>query len=433
MVLSPYAKAFPHPDKPGTVVVFSARKASVCLIPEALFNRLERGDVPESARAALTRLGVLVGDPEAERVEVAGYLDRVNDLSTGLGVAVILGLECNFRCTYCYEGTLKGPSSMTGATADQLVEFLQGRFREGMNELILDFYGGEPLLYTERIRQISTALGPFAAGRGAKYSFTLVTNGSLLTPAMVEGLLPLGLRAAKVTLDGPAENHDRFRPFRSGRGSFDDIFKNLLACCDLFPVGIGGTYTRENYRAFPALLDYMMEQGLSPGRVAQVSFGPVMQTSGEHAPEHCSGCATVNEPWLAEASVFLREEVLRRGYRVPRIAPTPCMVDRTDAFTVHYDGTLTKCPGLIGDEKRAVGDVWTGFRDYREDFSLDRLTDAAECERCEYLPLCFGGCRFMRLQREGHMKGVECQRSFLDATLRPHLLQDIRYRLATGG
>ncbi len=433
MVLSPYVKAYPHPDKPGTLVVFSTRKASACLIPETLFHRLERGDVPAGAAETLTRLGVLVRDREAERAEVTGYLDSVNRLSTGLGVAVILGMECNFRCTYCYEGTMKGPSAMTDTTAQRLVEFLQGRFRPGMSEVILDFYGGEPLLYTTRIRQISEALGAFAAQRGAKYSFTLVTNGSLLTPAVIEELLPLGLRAAKVTLDGPPENHDRFRPLRTGRGSFDTILRNLQACCDLFPIGIGGTYTQQTYPLFPGLLDLLLESGLGPERIAQITFGPVMQTSGEHAPEYCAGCATVSEPWLADASVFLREEILKRGYRVPRIAPTPCMVDRTDAFTVHYDGTLTKCPGLIGDERRVVGDVWTGFRDYREAFQLDRLGAATECRLCEYLPLCFGGCRYMQLQREGHLYGVECQRGFLDATLETHLLQDVRYRLGPRG
>jgi len=314
------------------------------------------------------------------------------------------------------------------------VAFLEERLHPGMEEVILDFYGGEPLLYVERIVRLSEALGAVLEPRGIRFSFTLVTNGSLLTPEVVARLRPLGLMGAKVTLDGPPEIHDRSRPFASGQGSFDVILENLQDCSGLFPVGLGGTYARETYPRFPELLDLLVESGLGPDRISQISFGPVMRTpETPAAPELCVGCATVNEPWLAEAAVFLREEVLKRGFRVPKIAPTPCMVDRTDAFTVNWDGTLAKCPGLIGDGHLAVGDLWSGFRDYGETFDLGRLERAAECRECPYLPLCFGGCRYMRLQREGHLRGVECQRPFLDATLEAHLLQDLRYRHRSAG
>ncbi|GAB4259898.1 MAG: geopeptide radical SAM maturase [Deferrisomatales bacterium] len=431
MVLSPYVKAYPYPDKPGTLLVFSTRKASMCLLPEALFRQLEHGDVPKGAAQALAKLGVLVADSTLERDEVFAYLDRVNRSATDLTVAVIVGMECNFRCAYCYEGRLKGEQEMETATAQRLVEFVGERFRPEMRTVTVDFYGGEPLLYTERVAHISAGLQAFAEERGAKYSFTLVTNGSRLTPSVVQTLVPLGLMGVKVTLDGPAENHDRYRPFRSGRGSFATILKNLQACCDLVPVGLGGTYTRESYRLFPQLLDHLAASGLGPDRIAQVHFGPVVQTTDEHAPRgYCNGCVSVNEPWVSEASVFLRGEALRRGYRVPRIAPTPCMVDLTNAFTVHYDGGLTKCPALIGHDGFVVGDLWTGFRDYGDLFALDRLQREAACRECEYLPLCFGGCRYMQYQREGCWDGVDCQKPFLEATLGALLLQDARYRVA---
>jgi uncharacterized protein len=104
------------------------------------------------------------------------------------------------------------------------------------------------------------------------------------------------------------------------------------------------------------------------------------------------------------------------------------MADVENAFVVHWDGTLTKCPGLVGNGKFVAGDLWTGFGDYRELFAVGRLQEADECRTCEYLPLCLGGCRYMKYQREGHMKGMECQKSFLDATLGAHLLLDARYR-----
>lgn len=34
----------------------------------------------------------------------------------------------------------------------------------------------------------------------------------------------------------------------------------------------------------------------------------------------------------------------------------------------------------------------------------------------------------MRYQRDGAINGVECQKGFLDATLGPMVLQDLKYR-----
>ena len=426
MVLSAYVKAYPFPGRPGTLLVFSTRKTSMLLLPEDLYRRLEAGQIPPEAEEPLLRLGILVRDREAEVREAFGFLDRANRETTGLTIAVILGMECNFRCSYCYEGSLKGPARMDRATEDRLVEFVDQRFLPGMDTVVVDFYGGEPLLYRDAIVRISGSLKRLVEERGGRFHCTLVTNGSLLTPEIVDELNPLGLMGARVTLDGPGDVHDRFRPFRSGQGSYEAIVANLKRCAGRTRIGLAGTYTRDNYRRFPELLDDLSDRGLGPEAVGPIQFSPVMHTTDEFAPpESCVGCASINEDWVAEATVFLREEVLKRGYRPPKIAPIACMVDLEYAFTVHYDGTLTKCPALVGHEQFVAGDLWEGFQDYRERFALDRLRTAPACRECEYLPLCLGGCRYMKYQREGRM-GVECQRRFLDRTLGPILIQEAR-------
>ncbi len=427
MVLSSYVKAYPFPLRPRTVLVFSTRKASVALLPEDLYRRLEAGDIPPGAEGPLARLGVLVADRGAEVEEALGFLDRANRETNGLTIAVILGMECNFRCSYCYEGTLKGPGRMERSTEERLAAFVGERFRPGMDTVVVDFYGGEPLLYQDAVVRISGRLKSLVEERGGRFHCTLVTNGSLLTPEIVDELNPLGLMGVRVTLDGPQEIHDRFRPFRSGQGSYEAIVTNLKRCAGRTRIGLAGTYTRDNYRRFPELLDDLSGRGLGPDVVGPIQFSPVMRTTDEFAPpESCVGCASVNEEWVAEATVFLREEVLKRGYRPPKIAPIACMVDLEYAFTVHYDGTLTKCPALVGHEEFVAGDLREGFQDYRERFALDRLHTAAACRECEYLPLCLGGCRYMKYQREGRM-GVECQRRFLDRTLGPILIQEARF------
>jgi uncharacterized protein len=227
-------------------------------------------------------------------------------------------------------------------------------------------------------------------------------------------------------LDGPADLHDRSRPFKSGRGSFEAVLKNVRECSHLIKIGLQGNYTRENFRRFPELFHRLAAEDLGPEHFLQATFAPVMQTTDRFAPaEFRDGCCSTNEPWLAEAAVWLREETLKLGYRVPKIIPSPCMADLEDAFTVHVDGSLYKCMGFIGHTDYAVGDIRQGLKDYRQIYNLDHWRRHEPCGDCSYLPLCYGGCRYMEFQRFGAIRGVDCQKDFWDAALGKLIQQSV--------
>jgi uncharacterized protein len=429
MQLSHYLKAWPCSEQPGYHLLFSTKKASLALVPDEIWEQLNQGDVSPEYKDTLTELDMLVPDRKQEWHEMLGYLDEVNRLNDGLDVSIILGLDCNFACTYCYEGSMKGKHTMSDDTADQLIAYSKSRFTPDKKKLTLDFYGGEPLLYTKRIKYIAKRLKPYVEEQGGTFRFSLVTNGSLLTPEIVNELLPLGLKAAKVTVDGPAAVHDQYRPFVSGKGSFAIIMRNVQACCDMVRIGLGGNFTRDNYKKMVPLLDYLEEQGLTPDRLANVQFLPAGQTTDIFAnPEFSGGCVSCSEPWMAEASLLLREEVMKRGYKTPKMGPSPCMVDIDDGLVIHYDGSIFKCVAMIGHHRFAIGDVWKGIEDYRELYGLESWRKNKECRQCVYLPLCFGGCRDMEFQRSGSMQKVDCWRDFYDAILEKTVMQDVRYR-----
>jgi uncharacterized protein len=261
------------------------------------------------------------------------------------------------------------------------------------------------------------------------YSFSLVTNGTLLTAEAVGRLEPLGLKSAKVTLDGPREVHDSFRPFRNGAGSFDIIVRNIDDACDRVRIQIGGNYTRKQYREFPRLLDHLLERGITPARVLDVKFDPVVNESREFAlPDFHDGYDSSDEPWIVEATILLREEVLRRGFRQPKIVPSPCLMESDASLVVHFDGTIYKCPGLIGRKNCCIGDVAKGMIDYRGSHGLDDWKND-ECLACAYLPLCFGGCKYVKLVEDGSMRGTQCRKKYFDRALAGLVAQDIKYDL----
>ncbi len=233
----------------------------------------------------------------------------------------------------------------------------------------------------------------------------------------------------KVTLDGPPETHNMSRPFKSGAGSFDAIVKNIRETCDLIKIAVGGNYQKDNYEKFPLLMDFMEAEGLSPKSIYSLKFDPAINSPDDGiAPvDFTDGLMSINEPWVIESGIMLREEVLKRGYSVPKITPSPCQVELDNAFVVNVDGVIYKCPSLIGKKGYDIGNVKDGVSDYSDSHKLG-IYKNDECKECEYLPLCFGGCRYMSYVRDGNVDQVDCKRPYYDAVLETMLKQDMQYR-----
>ena len=61
---------------------------------------------------------------------------------------------------------------------------------------------------------------------------SIVTNGYLLTYKIFQELCDANVRQIQVTLDGDAENHDKYRTLSNKRPTFHTIYSNLLEIKD---------------------------------------------------------------------------------------------------------------------------------------------------------------------------------------------------------
>ncbi len=138
---------------------------------------------------------------------------------------------CNLRCKYCVYGDFY--PFQRKHSSKRIEPFV---IEEGINyvyELInarnykefqIGFYGGEPLLYFDLIKDIVSYVQK--KFKGWKISFYLTTNGTLITKGMVEFFIKNRFNLA-ISLDGPKENHDVKRITPSGEGSFEKVYESL--------------------------------------------------------------------------------------------------------------------------------------------------------------------------------------------------------------
>lgn len=139
--------------------------------------------------------------------------------------------KCNLRCKYCVYGGIyfnrRGFSqhNMCFETAkkgmDYVYSFISHRKKK---EFTLGFYGGEPLLNFETIKEIIKYGKKLFSGW--KLRFNMTTNLTLLNDRMLDYLIKNNF-SLLVSLDGDKNNHDSKRVFANGKGSHYTVMKNL--------------------------------------------------------------------------------------------------------------------------------------------------------------------------------------------------------------
>ncbi len=137
--------------------------------------------------------------------------------------------NCNLHCSYCaYSGNYENRShkalNMDIETAKKGIDYLIEHSPD--NEIVdIGFYGGEPLLTFNLIKECVAYAEKKAEGKNMM--FNLTTNGTLIKPEMIDFFEKHNV-SITISIDGPREIHDLNRKFaHSGTGSFDIMMKNL--------------------------------------------------------------------------------------------------------------------------------------------------------------------------------------------------------------
>ena len=146
--------------------------------------------------------------------------------------------RCNLRCQYCTYGGFYDDHNRVHANVDMkwekakaAIDFYLERSME-TKELTFGFYGGEPLLMFDLIRQCVEYIKQQVSNKVVHY--TITTNGTLLNLQIANYLFENGFSVV-ISLDGSKKEHDEYRRFPDGSGSSDIVMKNLRMIRDAYP------------------------------------------------------------------------------------------------------------------------------------------------------------------------------------------------------
>lgn len=259
--------------------------------------------------------------------------------------------QCNLRCTYCYEtfehGKM-GPAVIAGVKA--LIE----RRSPSLNELAISWFGGEPLLAMDVIGEISEHAIRTTAAAGIDFSADMTTNGYLLDRRRFAECLRHRVSFFQVSLDGDAELHDRTRVRRSGAGTFDRIWENLVDMKEVaadFAVLLRLHYTGQNYRQV-ARFAARLNDFIGDDPRFRVHFKSIGRLGGK------------NDHAITELSPQEEREVQQHLWSVSGCRQGAdlmenyvCYAAKGNSLVIRSTGRIAKCTVALSDDFNSIGEL----------------------------------------------------------------------------
>jgi len=138
------------------------------------------------------------------------------------------GPLCNLDCTYCYylskQELLEKP--VETSISDETLEVFIRQYFESHNykEVVFSWQGGEPtLLGVDFFKKVISLQKKYCPPH-VRFENDLQTNGTLLDDNWCEFLYEHNFLVG-LSIDGPKHLHDLYRKDKSGKGSFDSVFR----------------------------------------------------------------------------------------------------------------------------------------------------------------------------------------------------------------
>jgi len=357
-----------------------------------------------------------------------------------------VGSACNLDCTYCYylskEQLLSQKSRRMKDDALErfIIDYIAS---QDAREIAFTWHGGEPTLmglaFFRRVVELQRKHLP--AGRTA--SNDLQTNGTLLDDDWCAFLAENDFLVG-ISIDGPRELHDFYRPTKKGRPTFDKVFaatqllkkygiqfsalctvnrhnaSQPLAVYRFLRDEVGASYVqfipcvepRQFERSAPAHLPENQLVSADSARARPGHPFSVVTDWSVESEEWGSFLAAVFDEWSQHDQGRVKVNLFESLFA--QLNGQPSLMCTSSPFcgknvALEHDGRVYSCDHFVYPEYElgTIGEQTLAemvFSLKQLEFGLDKHNSLpSECKGCPYLKLCWGECPRTRIlkTREG--------------------------------
>ena len=425
----------------GLNIVLDVYSGSIHVVDEVAYDIIELYKQHTREEITAKILAKYPDNPEVTAEEIADCCDQIAQLeeagklfapdtfsplagtlkqrTEGVVKALCLHVAhtCNLNCAYCFasQGKYHGDRAvMSFEVGKQALDFLIANSK-GRRNLEVDFFGGEPLMNFDVVKQLVAYARSIEKEHGKNFRFTLTTNGMLIDDDVID-FANRECSNVVLSLDGRKEIHDRYRVDYAGKGSWERIvpkFRKLVEAREGKNYYMRGTFTHRN-PDFLKDIEEMLRLGFT-----ELSMEPVVGPEDDPAALTQEDLPIVLEQYEKLAELMLQRHKEGRPFTFYHymidLKGGPCIYKRisgcgsgTEYMAVTPWGDLYPCHQFVGEEAFKLGNVWDGVQNpaVQEEFASCNVYTRPECADCWAKLYCSGGCAANAYHATGSVKGV---------------------------
>ena len=341
--------------------------------------------------------------------------------------------DCNRRCKYCFadEGEYHGRKAMmTFEVGKAALDFLVKNSGNRHN-LEVDFFGGEPLMNWEVVKQIVEYGRSIEKEAGKNFRFTITTNGTLLTQEILD-YCNKEMGNIVLSIDGRKEVNDKMRPNAAGHGMYDVIVPKYLKVAESrhqLRYFVRGTFTHNNLD-FSEDVKHLADLGFK-----QISMEPVVAKPEDWYAIKEEDLPKLKEEYDKLAKIYLQYRKEGKGFNFFHfnidLSGGPCVAKRLSGCGSGCEyvgvtpwGDIYPCHQFVGNEDFIMGNVFEGIKrtDIQQQFKESNVYSRPECQKCFARYYCSGGCSANAYNFNGEIntvykEGCELQRKRIECAI----------------
>lgn len=345
---------------------------------------LEAGEWNEGNEALIRGLFLVPNgkDECAYYNSISSLMRTLKQKPANQGFVILPTLRCNARCVYCYEEG-REQSTMTPDNVERTLRYIIDTHRR--EPIWISWFGGEPLLCPDIIDRICAGLQE----AGLEYRCGVVSNGSLITPAIVDKMTgPWNIKQIQISMDGAETDYIARKNYRVYRDYYHSVMESISRMSEAgIDVTIRCNVEESNWDGIPRFLEDLRE-GVSNKEHVRLYFCALNHVRASEDDVAMWKKIVEARPLIAAAG-FNANNAYGSGmsFRVFH-----CMADG-NTVVIEPDGSLYPCEHCPPEGR--FGNIWDETVDETHRAAFCRADRTFEkCRDCPFLPICtnFSNC-----------------------------------------
>lgn len=324
-------------------------------------------------------------------------LNLKDNIST---IFIMLGQDCNLNCKYCMQHTLINDIQNEKTINKEIFDFITYHSEKQSQPIDVRFYGGEPLLYFNNIKDIVSKL------QDENITFSIITNGKLLSKDIVEFFNNNKFTSCAISWDGKnvlkTRYYDVFKQKEnlllqmknlsidgviSAYNSLDDYIEALLPYQE--------KYFKVHHKIFPFFNEIIMDAGACFTDLIDFNYRSIREQIKNVINNFLVATTKTSEELTIKDNIYMSlltmlcqqlnndDENYTKSYCGNGIS----------VINLDLEGNLYQCH----NNWIKIGSIYDDYTNYIEkakkldDMAAKSFVDS-KCKDCTVLSLCKGGC-----------------------------------------